>query len=283
MKFDPWKAFPHPVLRIGSSDYERVEFEVTFSVERIEGTTAIELVAEFQLSDDQLMSLVKHKSASFVLLVKCQSTYFRTELKSKSQKISHVFEDGVLVGKTEVSPYIICAKAQPSFRAENWHADYDGLSFDLEEGMVLAMDHPYQFWVDLADEGPISSIFEICIGEEDDGIWKCYLHSDRIQLRLTKSDFNRFKEARSLAIESPEMASFILNGVYLPALAWLLVEADEDADEYSGRRWYASIDLRLSACGCKPLGSANCDRLVDAQKLLELPFSGLLQGFGDSE
>ena len=47
MKFAIAKSYPHPVLRIGSSDYIDAEFEMEFSVERMQTTTAIEINVKF--------------------------------------------------------------------------------------------------------------------------------------------------------------------------------------------------------------------------------------------
>lgn len=51
MKFDPGKAWPHPVLRPPSygDDYPRTEFEVEIEVKRVKGSTAVEVYAEFEL------------------------------------------------------------------------------------------------------------------------------------------------------------------------------------------------------------------------------------------
>ena len=49
--------------------------------------------------------------------------------------------------------------------------------------------------------------------------------------------------------------------------------ADQQKDEYSEYRWFASLDKRLEDVQCQPIGSKSADRVVDAQKLLDLPFT----------
>ena len=280
MKYDPGKSFPYPVLRPRSTDYQKVEFQVTCNIERVEGGTEISIVAEFNLSDPDLISEVKFKRAQYVLLVRCQSTYFRREIRSGSNQFRHSFKNGILAGRTEISPFLTCKSRLSKFHARNWHDDYRGLSFDLEEGSVLALDYPYVFWIDRADEGPIGSIFELrLIRDMEDGKWNCDPDADRVQLQLSESDFRTFCDARGRVQNSPR-ATFIMNGVYLPALAWLLNEADEGQSIYSERRWYSSLETRLAACDCKPLGKGT-NRLRDTQVLLERPFSKLLRGLLD--
>ena len=275
MKFDPGKSFPYPVLRINSTDYEKVEFEVNINVEQVQGTTAIKLSAQFNLSDPDLHSLIKFKRAAFVLLVRCQSTYYRREIRSKSPRIEHNFSDGVLAGRTEISPFLIATKSYQNFRAINWHKDYADFTADLEEGSVLAIDEPHVCWIDSAEEDTIGSIFELrLVPGIPDGIWHCDPNSDRVQLRLSKADYHAFRKARS-NVKHNDRATFVMNGVYLPALAWLLTEADHNGDDYSGLRWYVSLSSRLEVCDCKALGKGR-DRIRDAQVLLERPFSDLL-------
>ena len=51
MRFDPGKAWPHPVLGPPSygDDYPHAEFEVEREVERAQGSTSVEVTAEFEL------------------------------------------------------------------------------------------------------------------------------------------------------------------------------------------------------------------------------------------
>ena len=70
MRFDPGKAWPHPVLRPSSygDDYPRAEFEVEIEVMRVKGSTAVEVHADFELSDPGLLQLVERDKARYALL-----------------------------------------------------------------------------------------------------------------------------------------------------------------------------------------------------------------------
>ena len=79
MRFDPNKTYPYPVLRPGSSDYPHAEFEVELEEpERVRGTTALRIEAEFQLSDQALRNLVARGAAKYVLLVRSPATHHRS-------------------------------------------------------------------------------------------------------------------------------------------------------------------------------------------------------------
>ena len=66
MRFDPGKAYPHPVLRppdVGD-DYPNAEFQVEIEVNRSVGSTAVDVAAEFDLSDLDLLALVDARAAA---------------------------------------------------------------------------------------------------------------------------------------------------------------------------------------------------------------------------
>ena len=67
MRFDPGKAWPHPVLRPPSygDDYPQAEFQVEIEVKRVKGSTAVEVHADFELSDPSLLRLIKQDKARF--------------------------------------------------------------------------------------------------------------------------------------------------------------------------------------------------------------------------
>lgn len=286
MRFDPAKSFPHPVLRPGSSDYRKAEFEVGVTVEKVEKTTALRITADFQLSDPDIATLVRSERAHFLLVVRCSRTNFRAVYRASVEcqndasltggALTAKFDDGEIASSVEVTPFCVAGCALPDFRARNWNEDYDGLCFDLQEGAVLAMDTPEAYWVDTADESPIGTMFRLTRNPDaEEGLWSCVPTEDRVELRMHPQDHKKFTEARRRVGTAPE-ASYLMNSVYLPALLHLLVLVDADPSEYESHRWFETIATRLNDLdGCRPIGDAGADRLIDAQRILEAPFQGL--------
>jgi len=207
MRFDPAKSFPHPVLREGSSDYEGVEFQVSVELERTERTTAVALEAAFDLSDPDLLELVRKEKAEYALLVVSPHTRLRKELRSGSDTLKETFEDGELGGEVELRPFLLATAEIPGFQAEHWNRDYAGRRFNIRTGAVLAADTPYRSWVDMEDEGPIGSMFQLAVDEElDEGTWTVDLASDRIQVLVTKSDLRLLETVRAQAKTASDWA-----------------------------------------------------------------------------
>ena len=274
MRFDPGKAWPHPVLRPPSigDDYPSAEFQVELDVQRIKGSTALEIVAEYALSEPDLLTLIKADKARYSLLIRSPKTHYRALYHSAGAMIKCSIPAGELAGRVEFSPFLICTRTLDQFRSSGWHEDFRGRSFKLSPGSVLAEEEPRIYWVDTADEAPLSAIFEHRERSDlPDGRWQCQLDDDRVGIEMSSADSKRFESARNRVNRTPE-GQYLMNGIFLPALIHVLSTADQDSETFANRRWFAALDQRLEAIGCEPLGANGPDRLVDAQRILESPF-----------
>ena len=274
MRFDPAKSYPHPVLRPGSNDYPRAEFQVEIELDRLRGGTMLRVRADFEMSDPDLLALVDAGQASYVLRVLAPRTHFRQAIVSEKSRIEETFQEGQIHGPAVYSPFLVCTSRLRSYSATGWHADYASLSFDVAPGSVLAEDEPKEYWVDTAEEAPVGSIFTL--GRSDDsslshGMWRCHLLGEKVVLEMSTADYNRFLEARR-RVNGTADASYIMNAIYFPALIWVLQEADRGEEQYGNFRWFRVLNARLSETHCAGLGAPKASRLTDAQTLLQSPF-----------
>jgi len=275
MKFDPGKAWPHPVLRPHSygDDYPHAEFEVEIEVRKAKNNSAIEVDALFELSDPNLLNLISENAAQYVLLIKAPKTHFRELVESDDQHVVKTYTKGELSGRVEFLPFVISSKELTSFVSEGWHKDFIGRSFNIPSGAVLAEDVPKDYWIDNAEESPIGSIFGTRTSADlPDGRWRCILAEDRVWIEMSNSDASRYSNARENANNRPE-GQYLMNGLYLPALISVLYTVDPHPDDFRNYRWFDSLDRRLEELDCTPLGSDTADRLLDAQKILDSPFA----------
>ncbi len=281
MRHDSQKAFPHPVLREGSSDYPNDKFSTKVRVVRTSKSTALKVSAKFHLTNTVLTELVSQQRASFVLFIRSPITFFRTVQKSTDDNVELNFSNGELAGQIILNSYLIAATTFSHFRCDSWHEDYSGSTFDIQQGSVLAIGESVSVSVDLAEESSVASIFRLCEDSElEDGMWCCDYDSDdnQVTINLSSFDWHRVKRFRINA-ETGEPNESLLNGLYFPALAWLLQECDQiaganKATDYVHLMWYRSLDKKLEDVKCKKLGEGT-DRLRDAQKILAYPFRNL--------
>lgn len=283
MKWDPGKAFPHPVLRPtqgGNGDYPRAEFEANIEAKRAKGAMDVDLSVDFELSDPDLQGLLGRGDAKCVLLVEASTTRFRRLLRASRYRLQESFHAGELKGRVEVRPFLVCLRRLRRFRATGWHADYGNRSFDIHPGAVLAQDEPAAYWIDTEDEKPIGSIFKhTASSRQADGTWACDLSGDQITVRMSEGDHGRFER---VGRHHDEDAAFLINSIYFPALVHVLSVADQLEEEYGDCRWFSLLDEKLAEHGCPRLGSDVQNRLADAQKLLDSPL-GRLPQFKESD
>ena len=273
MKCDPGKAFPHPVLRPQSTDYPNAEFQVEIDLTRIEGSTALRVTAEFDLSDPHLAALVEAGHAKYVLMMKCSTTHQRIAYQTTEMGIKRDIRAGLLSGRVELTPFVVAVQDVAAFQAEGWHTDWTQAGpISLHPGTVLALDWPKEYYVDNSEEADIGSFLVIRPSEEvDDGQWQCAVDRKRVEILMSPQDHRRFLALRENVARSAETAA-IWNGLYLPALAHAMYAAESNGDNLSEWGWYRSLERRLEEARLEPLNTQGSDRTLDAQKLLKQPF-----------
>lgn len=277
------KAFPHPVLRIGSADYEGTKFHSTIVVERIKGTTRLRVSATFTLTDPTLLDLIQNESASYAILIKCPKTFLRLEVLSFKPRVEHEFADGDVVDSLEVTSYVVSTSTINDFYASHWHRDYFGLRYSIRPGSVLAIHDTHDYRIDTVDEEDIGSILNIQVDSNiKQGYWTCDLYDDRINILVAQEDGNDIYDIRK-KINGTNGATYLLNGFYLPVLVYVLIEADKNVGDYEEYRWFSALNKRLEFLESDRLGSSNSQRLADAQKLFRGPFGRLIGVMGDAE
>ena len=276
MRFDDGKAFPHPVLRHGSTDYPDAEFQVQLDLVRREHNSGVRLSAQFDLSAPNLLELIEHGDAQYTLILSCSTTHFRIACATADRHLEHDIPPGKLRGLTELFPFVIASSEVRDFRSEYWHEDFrDFGRLDIPPGTVLAADSQKTYYIDNAEEAPIGSIFETRESPNAlDGRWECNLDGERVQILLSPGDHNRLSRARNELNGKPD-AAYLMNSLWLPALHHVLVLADASTRDYDARRWFRALDAKLSDAKRDTLGSSKSDRLKDAQQLLEYPFASL--------
>lgn len=277
MRFDEQKAFPHPVLRHGSSDYPNAEFQAQLNLVRRENSSGVRLTARFDLSEPDILKLIERGMAHYMLILSCSKTHYRISCSTTGRELQQDISPGRLRGLTELFPFVVASSEIHSFRADGWHDDFLHVGpLDIPAGTVLAADSQRSYFVDNAEEAPIASIIETKASSHIvDGCWECSLDEQRVEILLSPGDYDRLTSARKRVADTSD-AAYLMNGLWLPALHHVLVLADASAGEYDGHRWFRALNKRLSDVQCRELGSnANADRLKDAQRLLESPFGSM--------
>ena len=285
MKYHPDKSWPHPVLRPGQTDpdYPRHAFQGVASDPAIVDGGNVRFQVDFKLGHSELKAMIEDGEAQYALVIRSPRTHFRACRASQTPSLDCEFERGELAGEVELAGFITAARGLPAFAVDGWNSEYLSSSFDVESGGVLAVCQVGSFWIEADQGGPLQSIFELYENADmEPGRWKCDLGGDRVMLALHPETYKLMEHVREHAKHDDGDAARLMNGMYLPALLFVLDTADREhsADgalgDLSDRRWYDALNATLADAQLPPLGEGT-DRAADAQALLQYPLKQLLE------
>jgi len=129
------KSYPHPVL--GNEDDVRGSFDVEFRYELSRESVVLDAI--YKLKNNAIEDLIKKEKASFVLEAECRSSFFRAVRSSKNAEERWILPARLLRERVSVN-FFICADTDiKNYAPGDCHPDYEGFSFEIESGDVLAL------------------------------------------------------------------------------------------------------------------------------------------------
>jgi hypothetical protein len=280
-------SFPHPVLR-PSDDYESpkdkdisAEYSVKRSDTKITDTGLFETTLAHELSpNSSIEQLILSGSALFCTEIQCKKTFFRTAFETKENTQTISIPVNKIHGQIELQVFVVAAKNIKEYSPFDAHKDYEGASFFIHKGDVLAYGLSEKVFIERSGNG-ISSMIKV---DEDkkrkSGPCSVILGDNQIWVNLPADDFKRFQQ-----ISASQFVGFVHREISLIALfeavkvilQWRTKEvdghttSDDDGNQdYSELKWFVSLadiidtkypDTRIDADDAYKL----------AQELLENP------------
>lgn len=267
MKFDKHKAFPYPVLRPYSDDYNEVEFQAT--VEFLIAKEKITATIGFAVSSDAIISEIEKNNAEYVSMISCRDTYFQSVISSKNRKIEVEFDIGALRGEVSVNTYIVVIKDIPSFTSPDINPEFGAGPFMFVEGDILAQDEAQVFYFDRDMFKPITSVFDLVKkDDQSDGIWTVAFDEEHIQIEVSPNMKVAIDEARN----DVKKKVVLLNSIYFAAVMQAVQKLKESKDTYENRKWAEVILRQAHNKGCD-LDSH--DAYLIAERLMQEPLKRL--------
>ena len=137
------QAFPYPVLTSddgAAADYDDCAFQSTLMFDQeISDNGEICVKFNFQISNEEIFDLIAEKKASFAIDLNCSDTLKREMyfLEESGELILNAFE---LYGKVDFTPIVVVRKAVKGFTSVDLNTEFEGATFDLQIGDVIAFD-----------------------------------------------------------------------------------------------------------------------------------------------
>ncbi len=285
-----YKLFPYPVLSPYADDYKNGTFDV--SIDSIQDGYNLRIDFVASLSSDGLMDLIKAGTAKYVYHLECVQTGFRTVIQTDKINEIYMLSNKKVNGNLQICPFIVAVNDIKGYSNTDFHDDYNGVSFDIEAGCVLAVSKMATIEIskDTDELSNTASIFSVVMNKDTSCKQMLVdMTGRKILIKLPLNDYYCYKQLR----KSP-MAQSILNAMTIvPTLTYVLEEMKSlsatDRTDLEENLWYRVLSRTL-------LTKFNIDIESDdfsgqnylelAQKLINDPMSDAFQllttGFGNS-
>ena len=271
-----YKMYPYPVLAYFLDDYkDKHAFDV--KITQVKDGFNTKLVFEATLTNKELLGLVRSGKASFVYHLECSQTGFRKVIRTDRFSLSYVLSNREVKNIVQICPFIVATEDITSYSSTDFDDDYKGMTFDIEEGCVLAVGQ--QVDADVSDSiddlANTPSIFSI-VQNTDEAIKEMKVdgNGDKIVIQLPFNDYYSYK---SLS-QNPKFEPVLNALTIVPALVFVIDEMKRwDSEEMNRREidcgWVRSIKHVLSKefnCDVES-GLSGMDSMELAQKLIGSP------------
>lgn len=282
------KNYPHPVLSPFTDDYnqEKATFEINIT-ERIEGAN-LHLLCSVKLTDENLLTLLEKGNVVFVVKLGSAATRYRDTFEFNEFEKTIIIPASNIEKKIELSTFIV-AKAQINdFSSVTFHEDYEGVSFSVYPGDILAEGSDYILKLDKKIDPltKVPSIFTI-ISTSDPKAAPMDVRTNENQIIVVLNDenFEQYKYLKKIHNQFGHLSALTSAIFITPALVMILENIRHDIAKLSGdselikehiedleiqHRWFKVINMRLKDLKIDLLEADNImeSSLVLVQKLL---------------
>lgn len=271
MKFNN-VSFPHPVLGLGDSITGKIDLGSP-EIDSLQDEYEIKINLNHDNFD--LKKLVDENKAEYFCEVTCTNTIYRQLFLSGSNKIGFKIPKKEVKGSIEFICILVAKENITGYVNTEAHEDYNGYSFDLEKGDVLAYFGEFSFNADIRYEKlkAVSSFMEI-VESEESTYTNIDLKRDKIQIQLPSEIYNMYRS--DIISQEEKFAPIFHSSLVLNTLLTALY----NFDEHKNYLWAKALEYRLK--NDKQLKDLNFEEKENvpeiAQKLLGDPFKRLLVG-----
>lgn len=285
-----YKLYPYPVLAEYSDAYKSGSFEVSIDPSKEGYDVKIHFLAT--LNSTSLNRLIQDGKAKYVYHLECAQTGFRRVHITEKSDDSHMLSNRDVSGKLQICPFIVAVEDIEDFSSEEFHDDYDGMTFKVEAGCVMAVGRMVTADIikDIDDLANTPSVFSIIRNADAACRQMLVDYSGRkIIIKLPLNDYYNYK-----TLSNNPSAQPILNALtVIPALTYVLSEMKllsiEERRENSDSLWYKTVKkalLKQFKCEIESDDFSNQNTLELAQQLINDPVSDALvtlaSGLGNS-
>jgi hypothetical protein len=249
MKNNRNRTLPHPLLSPHSTDISPNTFAFDCKNGDITADRDSWLISgQIRHECPDLAAHVAAGSAVFGLHVECSRTFYRAWFRQTGPVVKLSLPANLVRGKVELLAMCVAARDLSDYSLLGQHEDYQGNTFQISPGDLLAVADEvfFEAYLDLDPIRKISSILDIRRSPERlTGPAQIDFNGDHIQLKLAQQDFQHYIELRT----DPSVRGLLSSNVVFPAVLQAVnhlssLTPEELVEAKDGRRWCRC----LSAC-----------------------------------
>jgi hypothetical protein len=237
MKFND-VSFPHPVLGIGDAVKGNVRLnpapEISSSVD------AYSITVNFEHDNQDIEALINEGQAEYFCEATCSNTLYRQIFTSNNSQINLDILKKHVKGKVSFTCVLLAKHPITNYRNSKSHPDYNGYSFDIDIGDVLAFFGEFNFNADINYEKlkAVSSFMEV-VENKDEIYTNVDLNKSKIEVQLPSEDYKLF--ASDSISKEQKFAPIFHSSIVLNALLIALYNFDSHKEWL----WAKVVDYRL--------------------------------------
>ena len=240
MKIELRRLFAYPVLAEERDDYKACRFfaESKYNLHVDAGEN---LVFDIKLSTDcaEINRLIACGDAGYLFHVECPTTIYRKVFNHSDGNFVCKIPLSLVKDKLYRAAFIVLRRAVKAFSCNDWNADFDGLTFDLPKGSILAYKNfePLPLVEDPNLFKNVGSIFSVYRRLDDDSAIVFDLTAQKIRIGLHKKDYALYRRY----CENPTLQPLLNALIIFPVLAQVFDELKQDMQEHESDAWFVAL------------------------------------------
>lgn len=270
------RLFTYPVLNEEKDDYKESFFAVDYEY-TMQGVNSIKLTFDIAMNNSEIEQLINEGKAEYVIHLECSTTAYREVLRSISKHLEHSISIGRLNGSFEAVAFVILKNNVAGFISSDWLDDYEGISFNLHTGSIMAYQNLPRLDItkdfeEFTNAGSIFSIYKRIT--EEDCPAEISLDSSKIRIGLGSTDYDVY----AVYSKKSELQALFHSMLVLPALVYVFEELKmEDGEEtYHNKEWFIALEKAYAKRGLAFMDEVlNTEKTSYqlAQEAMELPLT----------
>lgn len=267
-------SFPYPVLGVNDDVLPKLPNDcVVAKADKSESDYILTVTLNYDNRD--IKCIVQEGKAQYCCECECQKTLFRKCFKSSEPTMEIKIPRKSVLGRVSINFYVAVTKEIKGYSNSGFNDDYEGMTFDMEPGDILAAFPETHYDTDIAYEKlqAAGSFMVIREGENKEDIF-FDLSDEKIQILMPQSYYKAYSDP---SVEGA--APIIHSSIVLNALTYALTQLFSNEDEYKQKRWAKTIYYRLKTEDeFKNFSTDSClDAPIIAQRFLKDPYMRLFK------